>query len=132
MKTTLSILMLLVLMTGMLAACQPDSAKTIMISEPDAGKTIEMKTGGTLIVSLDGNITTGYNWIAAPQDPVLLEQVREAESTPESDLVGAPGKIVLTFKAIAQGETLLHLDYKRQWEENTPPEKTFEVTVVVK
>ena len=91
-----------------------------------------MKTGDTLLIELDGNITTGFNWIPAPQDPALLDQVGENEVTPASDLPGAPGKILLQFKAVAQGQTLLHLDYKRSWETNVTPEKTFEVTVVVK
>lgn len=132
MKTTLSISIIFLLLAGILVACQPASPQTITITEQDAGKTIQLKTGDTLLVSLDGNVTTGFNWVPAPQDPVLLEQVGEAEVTPESDLIGAPGKIVLTFKAIAQGETLLHLDYKQPWDETTPPEQTYEVTVVVK
>lgn len=56
----------------------------------------------------------------------------EIEVTPESDQLGAPGKIVLQFKAVAQGQTLLRLDYKRVWETDVAPEKSFEVTVVVK
>jgi inhibitor of cysteine peptidase len=131
MKKTISLLMLLILLTIALVACQPAS-KTITITEENAGQTIEMKNGDTLVVSLGGNITTGFNWIPAPQDPVLLEQVGEAEVTPESDLIGAPGKIVLTFKAIEKGQTNLQLDYKQQWDEITPPEQTYEVTVVVK
>lgn len=125
-------LMTLVLMMGIVAACKSASAESITIGDQDAGKTVELKVGDTLVVSLDGNITTGFNWVPAPQDPVLLEQVGEAEATPDSDQLGAPGKIVLHFKAIAQGQTNLHLDYRRPWEEDTAPEKTFEVTVIVK
>ncbi len=133
MKTTISTLMLLVLMIGTLTACKPAAAANpIQIGEQDAGKIIEMKTGDTLVISLDGNITTGYNWIPAPQNPELLKQVEAAQVTPQSDLPGAPGKIVLHFKAAAKGQTLLHLDYKRSFEKDTAPEKTFEVTVVVR
>jgi inhibitor of cysteine peptidase len=84
------------------------------------------------VVTLAGNPTTGYNWIPAPQEPSLLEQVGEPKVTPASDLLGAPGMIVLQFKAAAAGETTLHLDYKRTWDLDTPPERTFEVSVVVK
>lgn len=55
----------------------------------------------------------------------------EAEVTPVTGQLGAPGKIVLQFKAIAQGQTPLHLDYKRARETEVAPVKTFEVTVVV-
>jgi len=40
--------------------------------------------------------------------------------------------ITLKFKAVSQGQVLLHLDYKQPWENEVAPEKTYEVTVVVK
>jgi inhibitor of cysteine peptidase len=147
MKTTFFAVVILVL-GGSLAACQstggptktsqPEAGKNTILTEPvkigqpDAGKTITLKTGEALLIELDGNITTGFNWIPAPQDPLLLSQVGDNQVTPESNLPGAPGRIVLQFKAVAQGQTLLHLDYKRSWETGVAPEKTFEVTVVVK
>ena len=147
MKTTFFAVMILGL-AGSLAACQstagPDKTsqseagkntiltEPVKIGQPDAGKTITLKTGDVLLIELDGNITTGFNWIPALQDPLLLSQVGDAEVTPESNLTGAPGRIVLQFKAVAQGQTLLRLDYKRSWETGVAPEKTFEVTVVVK
>ena len=132
MKHIITALTILVLMTGMLTACTSDKADTVTVTEQDAGKTIELKTGDILLISLEGNITTGYSWIPAPQTPVVLEQVGDVAVTPESDAVGAPGTLVQTFKATATGQTTLHLDYKRSWEENIAPEKTFEVTIVVK
>lgn len=131
MKTTISTAIFLTLVALLLVGCTA-AAGPMQISEQDAGKTIEMKTGDILVVSLEGNITTGYNWVPAPQTPELLKQVGETEVTPTSDLVGAPGQIVLKFEAVAAGQTVLHLDYKRPWETNVRPEKTFEVTVVVK
>lgn len=130
-KTTFFVLMFIILLAGSLAACQ-STAEPIRISEKDAGKIITMKNGDTLLVELDGNVTTGFNWIPAPQKPVLLSQMDEAKVTPESNKIGAPGKIVLSFKAVAQGQTALHLDYKRSWDANVTPAKTFEVTVIVK
>ena len=149
MKKTFYSLMILALLAGSLSACQASNEPTtpggqggnetitgqeanMIVTEQEAGKTITLKTGETLAIELDGNITTGFDWIPAPQDPALLEQVGKPEVTPESDLPGAPGKIVLQFKAVAQGQTLLHLDYKRSWETDVAPEKTFEVAVVVK
>jgi len=131
MKNFFFALMIFVLFLGSAAACQ-SSDKSITISEQDAGKTITLKIGDTLIIELDGNITTGFNWFPAPQNPPLLTRMGVPEATPESDLIGAPGKIVLKFQAIAKGQTLLHLDYKSEWESNVPAEKSFEVTVVVK
>jgi inhibitor of cysteine peptidase len=131
MKRTFLTLMLLALLAPGLAGCRP-SGKAITIGEQDAGKIISLSTGDTLVIMLDGNPTTGFNWFPAPQDPVLLSQLGEPQVTPESTQLGAPGTIVLQFEAITQGQTILHLDYKRSWETGVAPERTFEVTVVVK
>lgn len=130
MKTILYALTILALLVGSLAACQ-STGKPVTINEQDAGKTITLQTGDTLVIELAGNISTGYNWVPAAQDPVLLNQSGEPKSAPESDKLGAPGKIVLQFEAVAQGQTVLRLDYKRPWETDVEPEKSFTVTVVV-
>lgn len=132
MKTRIATLIIVILIVGVLASCNTNSTNTVNFSEEDAGKTIEVKAGDILVFSLEGNITTGYNWISAPQNPVLLEQVGDIEVTPASDAIGAPGMITLKFKAVEKGQTALRLEYKRSWEEGVAPEKTFEVTVVVK
>ncbi|MBX7215141.1 MAG: protease inhibitor I42 family protein [Thermoflexales bacterium] len=119
------------LFAATLAACQTNTpAQTL--TEQDAGKTVTVKVGDTLRVELDGNVTTGYNWIPAAQTPALLTQREPTSVTPQSALPGAPGKIVLQFVASATGQTRLKLDYKRIWETDVPPAKTYEVTVVVK
>ncbi|MEP7135294.1 MAG: protease inhibitor I42 family protein [Chloroflexota bacterium] len=132
MKTKISTLIIPVLFVGLLTGCAATSADKVTITEQDAGKTITLKTGDTLIVSLEGNMTTGFSWIPATQTPVLLEQVGEVAVTPVSNAIGAPGKILLQFKATEKGQTNLHLDYKRSWEQGVAPAKTFDVTVVVK
>ena len=132
MKINFSTLLVLFLITGFLSACQTSTADTISIGEQDDGKSIELKTGGLLEISLNGNITTGYNWVPVIQDPIILEQVGDVQVTPASDQLGAPGVIVLTFKAISQGQTNLRLEYKQPWDENTLPEQIFEVTVEIK
>ncbi len=115
---------------GGIAGCQ-SAPESITISEQNAGETIFLGTGDTLVVSLDGNPTTGFNWAAAPQDPVLLQQVGETEFRPESDLTGAPGKVMLRFEAVAPGQTLLRFGYGRSWESEETPARSFEVTVTV-
>ena len=122
--------MALTIPLGVLAGCQ-STPESITISEQNAGETIVLKTGDTLVVSLDGNTTTGFNWAVEPQDPVLLQQVGETEFRPESDLTGAPGRVMLRFEAVTPGQTLLRLDYSRSWETDETPARSFEVTVAV-
>jgi inhibitor of cysteine peptidase len=133
-KKSISLTICSMLLLLALAACSQGSeapSKT-SIGAGDAGKTISLHLGDTLVVTLDGNITTGYNWLMQPMDPEILKQVGEPAYTPESNKVGAPGKIVLTFQTVKTGQAYLVLNYMRSFEKDTPPLNTFEVTVVVK
>ncbi len=117
-----------------LVAYNQASAKNpkMSISTGDAGKTIPMNMGQSLEITLDGNMTTGYNWIVQSMDPAILKQVGDPVYTPESDRTGAPGKIVLTFQPVKTGQANLVLNYERPFEKDTDPLKTFQVTIVVK
>jgi predicted secreted protein len=108
------------------------SNKTVTLTEADAGKTIELQNGNLLVVTLDGNITTGFNWEMVPQTPAVLKQLGEPEATPDSSALGAGGKISLKFQAVQTGQASLTLIYHRSFEKGVSPEKTFEVTIVVK
>lgn len=115
-----------------LTACSPGAKTPITLGEADAGRTVELSHGDTLVVALAGNITTGYNWEALPQDPALVQQVGEPQVTPDSTAVGAGGKIALTFRAVKSGRAGLTLVYRRAWEKDVPPLKTFSISVVVR
>ncbi len=102
------------------------------LTAANANQSIEAKVGDTLVVELEGNPTTGFTWEATELDQAVLEQVGEPEFNAESDLLGAPGVISLRFKATGPGQTLLKLVYHQPWEQDVPPEETFEVTIAVK
>jgi inhibitor of cysteine peptidase len=119
------------LLLFILTACGGGEPKVLEVSEANAGSRIVLDEGDTLQVSLPGNPGTGYSWELAPEGSTLLERQGEPEFSAESDLLGAPGTIVLRFLAVAQGEETFHLLYHRPWEEDVAPESTFELTVVV-
>jgi len=102
-----------------------------VVSEQDSGGTVRLKVDDLLTVELEGNPSTGYSWEVMPADNPVLEQVGEAAYASSSDLLGAPEKVTLHFRARTTGEQMLQLIYDRSWEENVPPEKTFEIAVVV-
>ncbi|GAH54669.1 unnamed protein product [marine sediment metagenome] len=58
----------------------------------------------------------------------ILRQVG-VEFKPESDLLGAPGEMILSFEAVGLGSIDLELVYWRPWEKE--PVKTYFVTVKV-
>jgi len=88
--------------------------------------------GDTLEIVLKGNPTTGYMWEVASVDTTVLSQVCEPEFRPKSDARGSGGKIIMRFKAVSVGHTLLKLIYHRPFEKNKPPIRVFSVTVIVK
>lgn len=120
----------LVFLLLIMGSCRRAS-KSMILTESDAGKTAEMSIGDELAITLVGNPSTGYGWEVVPVEGAVLEPVGEPEFEADSDLVGAPGKITLHFKAIRAGQQTLRLIYRRPWEEQAEPLETFEVTVIV-
>ena len=120
----------LVLVAIVVAIITSNAKKDVSIGAADAGKNISLKQGDTLVVTLDGNVTTGYTWEPS-QDISILKQIGTAEQTPDSSKIGAPGQIVLKFQAVQAGQGKLTLVYHRPFEKDVPPAKTFSVDVTV-
>jgi predicted secreted protein len=77
-------------------------------------------------INLDGNPTTGYSWVCAISPEGVVREVSN-EYIPNQNaqkLVGAGGKFVFTFEAIAEGEAELVFSYLRVWEKDIPPLET--------
>lgn len=129
-------LFLLAMLFGLLSACAANPAEAapedIEATAQDAGKTITLKVGQTLRVSLEGNPSTGYTWEMVAAQGAVLSPVGEPVFKAASDAIGAGGRMTLTFKADAAGEQALKLIYHRVWEKDVPAINTFEMKVVVK
>ncbi len=124
-------LILVVLLTSalILTACNP---KTIKINSDDNGTTVEIKKGETLLLSISGNPTTGYNWEVESVDQNVLQSAGEPDYKSDSMLIGSGGTYKFKFTAVNVGVTPLKLKYWRSFEPENPPVETFEVKVVVK
>lgn len=131
MKKTLTAAVLLSLLLAGAAGCAP--AQEVKVGADDNGRQTELRRGQALVVTLEGNPTTGYTWeVKKPLDEGILRQVGEPEFKPESDLAGAPGVQTLRFEAVNAGQTTLSLVYHRPWEEGVEPAETFSLQVVVR
>ena len=129
MEKLIKVLILISLLLAALTAC--GSAKEVNLDADDNGSQVELKTGQTLVISLEGNPTTGYTWEVAEVDEGVLRQVGEMEFEPEdTGDVGVGGVQTLRFETVNSGQTDLELVYHRSWEEEQPLE-TFSVQVVV-
>jgi inhibitor of cysteine peptidase len=115
-----------------LAACNSARGGPVMLTEENDGQSVRISTGQQLVISLDGNPTTGYTWDVDTTNEDVLKQIGEPEFKASSGALGAGGVMTLAFEALSQGNTTLKLVYHRPWEQGVAPEKTFEVNVEVK
>ena len=101
----------------------------------DADSQVPLELGQILVVTLESNPSTGYQWEVVEDPNSILEQIGEAEfkSSDEGDpqMVGAGGWEIFRFKAVSAGQMNLQLVYRRTWETGVEPINTFSVDVVV-
>jgi inhibitor of cysteine peptidase len=96
------------------------------------GEEVEVALGGSFIVILESNPTTGFQWqLERITDEAVLELAGQEFVAPETALIGAGGKEIWTFKALAQGSSEISMEYRRPWEEGIEPANTFVLTVLV-
>ena len=94
--------------------------------------TLSVKTNEQFYITLSSNPSTGYAWqVASVSNPDMVRFVDSQYIRPESELVGAPGKQVLTFNALQEGSATIQLEYVRPWETDVPPVSIYVVEVIV-
>jgi inhibitor of cysteine peptidase len=109
----------------------PDS---LSLTAKDDGGTFVVRTGGTIVLKLAANPSTGYSWEMNDPDPEasLLEQVGEPVFKSDNpDLAGAGGIMTFTFKAADPGDMTVSMAYTPPAADETPT-KTFEFHLTVK
>jgi inhibitor of cysteine peptidase len=113
-------------------AALPDE---VQLTDADDGAKVGLANGGTLIVALPSNPSTGFSWSVGEQSSPRLELQGEPQYVPPGSttpVVGAAGTQVFTFKAIAAGTATLTLEYRRPFEPGVAPQDEFTVTVEVR
>jgi len=106
----------------------------VNVDEDDDGREVVLKQGQILVVTLESNRTTGHSWAVAENQDSILKQIGNSEyksSKSDPPMVGAGGWEIFRFKAVGSGQTTLKLIYRRPWETDVEPLKTFTIDVVV-
>lgn len=117
--------LIFVLMLG-----NPDNlfaSEMMKLTEKDSGRTVELRTGDELEITVPGNPTTGYVWEVNSLDPTLLKQDNSLFLHADKS-IGSGGLEVIKLHAIGEGRGELKLIYHRPFEKNKLPIKTFEVS----
>lgn len=121
------------LQTASSAPSAKASSAPLTVTDQDNGKDVDLTNGGILIVKLKSNPSTGYGWtVNGDPSPLRLEKTSYVKNSGSAKVVGAPGMQVLRFGAHASGMANLTVVYRRSWEYNMPPAKTFSLRVNVR
>ncbi len=105
----------------------------VSVTGEDNGKDVDLTSGDKLVVKLGSNPSTGYSWaVAGDPSPLKLQKTSYRKNKAASKAMGAPGVQVFQFSARSAGMATLQLIYRRSWEYNVQPAKTFDVRVNVR
>jgi inhibitor of cysteine peptidase len=94
-----------------------------LLTEQDDGAHVTLRVGDRLLVALEGNPTTGYEWTNMLfYEFAVLRESREPEYRAESDLVGSGGVFLFRYLAVAADSQSFRYTYQRPWESVGPLE----------
>ena len=109
------------------------SASIVTVTEADNGKAVELNAGQTLQVKLASNPSTGYDWtLDGDPSPLKLVKSFHQANKKTAGMPGAPQTTVFKLSAASAGAANVRLVYRRSWEYNVAPAKTFSVRVNVR
>ncbi len=122
------------LITLFLTACLLLSGCTSsgkILTQSDAGKTIEVKSGETFQVTLPGDSTPSFAWQIAADSTAPVTLIGKPVFTAQPKTTGAAGMLDMTFKAGKPGQGVLKLLYYQPWEAGATPSSEYQVNVIV-
>lgn len=98
------------------------------LTESDAGKTIDVKVGETIELTLPENPTAGFRWHVGTIDRSTCAIVSDTFRPPAKPAPGAGGVRIWQLKALRAGDCPVTLAYRRAWETGAPAQ-TFKSTL---
>jgi inhibitor of cysteine peptidase len=104
--------------------------KMIHVDETYSGRTVVLAVGEILQITLAENRTTGFQWnVKSDSEPACMLILDEPQGA-----AGPPGKAGThrwQYRGVRSGTGEIKLEYRRPWEKDTPPGKTFGLRVRV-
>jgi len=105
-------------------------AKTLLLNEADDNSHLCLYVGDLVSIKLVSNPTTGYSW-GKPENVAHLKLISAQSEKGSTDRIGAAGFQVFSLKAMEADESKLVLSYARPFEKNTPPARTFHLSITI-
>jgi inhibitor of cysteine peptidase len=103
----------------------------VTLTDEDNASTVSVALGDEIVIRLESNITTGYEWEVAEVNQAVLTYLGSEYEAPDTNLVGAGGIQVLRFEATSPGESTIALKYWRPFEGDSSIVNEFVVTATV-
>lgn len=107
------------------------SQSSVVLTELDAGKTIEARVGDRIELRLRENASTGYRWSFEDLDETIL-QASEGAFTASTEAVGSGGDVRWILQARAPGTAQVKLKLWRRWEGDRSVQKRFAATLIIR
>ena len=104
--------------------------RRVVVTEAQNGQDVQIGTNDVLIVRLQAQAGTGYSW-AVTAAPLFLRLSQEHTEPAGRTIPGGPEVQLFTFKPIGPGHAPLSFAYRRPWEADQPPARTYNVKVSV-
>ena len=111
------------------------SPEHLSLTEPDSGRTFDLRVGDTILVAVPANRTAGYDWYprhGAGDVMILAEKAERYEagvSVSEDPAPGRGGTHYFAYRVIGPGVCGIALEYKRGLEDREEPLRVFEVMI---
>jgi inhibitor of cysteine peptidase len=117
--------------TGAISAAAEKATAMQTLTEADNDRTIELRVGDSVRVSLPENATTGYRWAIDRLDQQIVEAVGSEPHYP-GGAVGAGGEVTFSFKAKQPGAGDIMLKYWRHFEGDSSVTKRFHLRLTAR
>jgi inhibitor of cysteine peptidase len=128
--TTFTVMVMLMTGSPGLSAGKKQTVSKESVTYTDPEKTIQSNVGGTFLIVLDSNPSTGYQWqLTQSPNREFLKLIDSTYRAPITELVGAGGKEIWSFKALSVGQRTIVFEYVRPWEKDKEPLKSVTFTV---
>jgi len=120
------------LFVGLVFVFSDEVGMPVVVTSEDDGTTMGMIPDAQVLVVLDSNATTGYEWAIDELDTDVVEFLGSQYVAPTNGAVGQGGSQELEFRALAEGTTTLRLKYWRSGEGDTSIADRWEMTFEVR
>ncbi len=111
---------------------EPDEYELSVPTYKTNEKIINVKLGGTFIIELSSNVTTGYEWQIDTLDNNKLELINHFYVPPKKVIIGRGGKEIFQLIPIKEGMTGIRFKYVRPWEMNNTPAQNIKFNIIIR